>query len=825
MKVPLSWLRDYVDLECDAKTLAERLTFAGIEVESIELKGAVSNDIIIGEITEVEPHMHANHLCVCLVNSGTEVLRVVSGAGNCKVGDRVPLAGDGAMLPNGMTVKAQKIRGELSQGVLCAEDELGLSEDHSGLMVLPPEVKVGRPLMEFLGPADYVLSLEITPNRPDLLGLLGIAREAAALFGTKLKWPAFELHEEGEPVQSAASVTVEDSAASPRYTARVLTSAVVGQSPFWLRRRLTLAGVKVINNIVDITNYVLLEIGQPLHAFDLAKLADKKIIVRRAREGEQIVALDKVKYKLNPQMLVIADSSQPVAIAGVMGGEKSSIQPGTSSILLESACFKPALIRQTSKTLGLASESSYRFERGVDINQVEYAGRRACDLMAGIAGAKPTKGVIDFFAAQPPERQITCRYARASSLLGMNIPPKRVTAIFNSLELPVVAESDSQCTVKAPTFRQDLETEADLIEEIARIHGLDKIPATDPRCHLIANADDKHVRAQFHCRQLLAALGLHEIVNYSFVSEKLLDMFDASNAKHRIKIPRPVSAEHTILRDSLLPQMAETLGRNRSRQIEEAAFFEIARVFAKTSFAPSSPFHEETFAAIGLMGAVGRTLLQKRHALTETEIFSWLKGILHNFHEKLMQEEGVPNPRNSDSAKGLALGEINGQAPVGFYTACFKPNRSALITLDGKPCGLMGLLRDEIRREWRILEPVGLMEFMLDPFLKHAFRTPQAKTLPMYPSITRDIALRAPAAIRHAEITKIIWKNSPKDLTSVVLFDIYTSKEIGANFKSMAYSLTYQSMDRTLTDEEVNKLHESVKKQLKNELMVEIREG
>lgn len=825
MKVPLSWLRDYVDLECDAKTLAERLTFAGIEVESVELKGAVPKDIIIGEITEVEPHMHANHLYVCLVNNGTEVLRVVSGAGNCQVGDRVPLAGDGATLPNGMTVKAQKIRGELSQGILCAEDELGLSEDHSGLMVLPPEAKVGQPLIEFLGPADYVFSMEITPNRPDLLGLLGIAREAAALFGAKLKWPAFDLHEEGEGVEGAVSVAVENSADCPRYTARLLTNALVDQSPFWLRRRLALAGVKAINNFVDITNYVLLECGQPLHAFDFAKLAEKKIIVRRAKDGEKITALDGLEYKLNPQMLVIADGLQPVAIAGVMGGEKSSIQPGTSSILLESACFQPALIRQTSKTLGLASESSYRFERGVDINQVDFASRRACALMAQIAGAKPARGVIDVFASQPDERKerkITCRYSRVSSLLGVNIPAERIKAIFNSLDLPVCDEQNTQCAVSVKTFRPDLEIEADLIEEIARINGLDQIPCTDPRCHLIANADDKPVRAQFHCRQLLAALGLREIVNYSFVSEKLLDMFDAANAEQRIKIPRPVSAEHTILRDSLLPQMTETLGRNRSRQIEEAAFFEIARVFYKTS---SAPFHEETRTVIGLMGAVGRTLLQKRRALTEAEIFSWLKGILHNFHEKLLQEEGMPNPRNNDSAKGLALNESNGQAPAGFYTACFKPNRCALITLNGKPCGVMGLLKDDIRREWRILEPVGLMEFMLDPFLKHAFRTPQAKTLPMYPSVTRDIALRAPAAIRHADVTKTIWKNSPKELTSVVLFDIYTGKEIGAHFKSMAYSLTYQSLDRTLTDDEVNKLHESVKKQLKNELMVEIREG
>lgn len=822
MKVPLSWLRDYVEFDADANTLAERLTFAGIEVESVAINGAVPKDIVVGEITTVDQHIHANHLCVCLVNSGTEILPVVSRAVNCKAGDRVPLAGIGAMLPNGMIVKAEKIRGELSQGVLCAEDDLGLSEDHSGLMVLPPEAKVGRPLAEFLGPPDYVLSLEITPNRPDLLGLLGVAREVAALCGTKLKWPACDLQEEGEPVQDAVSVAVEDSADCPRYTARLLTNMKVGQSPFWLRRRLSLAGVKAINNIVDITNYILLECAQPLHAFDLNPLAGRKIIVRRAKDGEKIIALDGVEYKLNPQMLVIADDLQPAAIAGVMGGAKSGIQPGTISILLESACFKPTLIRQTSRTLGLSSESSCRFERGVDINRVDFASRRACALMAQIAGAKPAKGVIDIFAARPAERKITCRYSRASSLLGVNIIPERITAIFNSLDLPTVAENETQCTVQVKTFRPDLETEADLIEEIARIHGLDKITSRDPLGHIVASADDKHIRDQFRCRQLLAALGLQEIVNYSFVSEKLLNMFDSAFPERRIKIPRPVSAEHTILRDSLLPQMAETLGRNRSRQIEEAAFFEISHVFAKTSLAP---FHEETRTAVGLMGAPGRAFLQKRQALTEAEVFSWLKGILHNFHEKIRTEEGLTDSQNNDAAKGLALNEFNGQIPAGFYTACFKPNRSALITLAGAPCGVMGLLKDEIRREWRILEPVGLMEFMLDPFLKCAFLTPSAKILPVYPSVTRDIALRASASMRHADIIKIIRKNSPKELTSVVLFDIYVSKEIGAGFKSMAYRLTYQSPDRTLTDDEANKLNESVKKRLKNELKVEIREG
>lgn len=824
MKAPLSWLREYVDIDVDAKTLADWLTFAGVEVEGIEQTGIVPEKVIVGEIISVEPHANADQLVVCIVNNGVAKIRVVCGAKNCTAGDRAPLAMIGAALSNGVVVREQTVRGVVSQGMLCAEDEIGLSQDHSGIMILPAEARVGRPVAEVLGPPDQVLNLEITPNRPDLLGMIGIARDVAALSGKKLKKPSFVLHEDGQDIHSLASVAVEDAVACPRYNARVLTNAVMGQSPFWLRRRLALAGIRSVNNIVDITNYVLLECGQPLHAFDLKLLSENRIIVRRAKKGEKIIALDGIEYKLDQNMLVIADASDPLAIAGVMGGEKSGIQQTTASILLESACFKPALIRRTSKAIGLASESSYRFERGVDISQVDWASRRACALMASIAGAKIARGSIDIFAKRPEAGKITCRYGRVNSLLGMNVPSERIVEIFGALDMPVGRQCGEHCVVLPPTFRPDIEIEADLIEEIARIHGLDKIPLADPRCHAVAGADDKPARAQFHCRRLLAALGLREIMNYSFVSEKLLDMFDKAGADKRVVIPRPVSADQAILRDSLLPQMVETLGRNRSRQVEEAAFFEMGRVFSKRG---PAKLDEETRIAIGLMGAVCHSVLQKRKSFSDSAMFSWLKGILANFYAQL-----APSPAKSESCHcelpaGLTIGsEPGGDAmPWGMPLECFKPDRFAVIALDGVPCGGLGILKDEVRREWRILEPVGLMELRMDPFLKRAFETPSAGALPVYPSVTRDIALRVSSAVRHADVAKIIWKKSPKELTSVDLFDIYSSKEIGAGFKSMAYSLKYQSLDRTLTDDEVNRLHEAVKTQLKNELQVEIREG
>jgi phenylalanyl-tRNA synthetase beta chain len=722
MKVPLSWLKEYVDFEADARTLAERLTLAGVEVENIE-------------------------------KSGTD--------------------------------------------------------------------KTGKP--------EYVLNLEITPNRPDLLGIIGIARETAALFGTKLKVSPVKLQESSTGINDYASVLVEDKTGCPRYTARVLTNVKVGNSPSWLSRRLELAGIGIINNIVDITNYVMLECGQPLHAFDLNLLAERKIIVRRARNAEIITTLDGIKRNLTREMLVIADASRPVAIAGVMGGTDTGIQSNTTTVLLESAYFQPALIRRTSKTLELTSDSSYRFERGVDINFGDYASQRACAMMAEIASAQPAHGVIDIFPAKPEKRKITCRYSRTSDLLGIEIPPERILSIFKSLELAVVKEEKDKCLVCPPAFRPDLEIEADLIEEVARIHGFDKIPVRDPYGRVAASTGDRPIRALLHCRNILAALGLREIVNYSFVSEKLLNTFDAALAGQRIIIPRPVSADHSILRDSLLPQMVDTLGRNKSRQAEEAALFEIGRIFRKAS----APYHEETRVAVGLMGAVGRSLLQKRKAVSEAEVFAWLKGIITAFHTKLFpvksaggndNQNGAPasgGPTKALTMEDFTAGDNNS---LGLPVGCFKQNRSVTIKVDGRPCGVMGLITDEIRAAWRILEPVGIMEMVLEPLLKHAFTTPAAAALPVYPSVKRDIAMRVPVNMRHFDIVKTIRKNAPKELTSIVLFDIYKGKEMGMGFKSLAYSLAYRSLDRTLTDEEVNKLNESVKTRLKNELKVEIRE-
>jgi phenylalanyl-tRNA synthetase beta chain len=834
MKVPLSWLKEFVAFEATPEALAKRLTFAGLEVEGVTRIGSDFKDIVVGEVVSVNPHPNADRLTLCDVATGRETARVVCGAPNVHAGDKIPFAVIGAVLPNGLKIKNAKIRGEVSCGMLCAEDELGLSEDHAGLLQLPRNTPAGTPLIEVVGGPDVVLTIEVTPNRPDCLSILGIAREVAALYGCRLNLPSIQFPETGQPIADGLTVAVEDAEGCPRYTARLLRGVTIAPSPLAMRLRLARCGIRPINNIVDITNYVMLECGQPLHAFDLALLAEGRtrpegrIVVRRARPNETMATLDEVDRKLTPDMLVIADAQSPVAIAGVMGGAQSGVLATTRDIVLESACFQPALIRKTSKTLGLSTESSYRFERGMDICGVDWASRRAAALMVAHAGAAVAQGVVDCFPVEPKDRSIVCRFDRVRELLGVDIPDNEIASLFEALTLNVMDRGKKSCTVKIPTFRPDLEAEVDLIEEVARLYGLDKIPPALPHSRFVPGVNDAFIRATIVCRDTLVGLGLTEIINYSLVSEKLLELCacpssarDATHTAQRIVLPRPISVDQAILRDALLPQMIETLGRNRSRQIAEAAFFEIGRVFFRND---QKAYTEEEHVAIGLMGPVGRTGYAKRSALAETDSFLWLKGILEALCRKLFIRVDE-RPAGAGQGAGLACQELTAAAtpPALYDLGCFEKHRAMVITLDGIPCGVFGLVREALRREWRLVEPVAVLEMRLAPLLERVTTVPVAERLPVYPSVTRDIALRINNRLRHIDIVNAIWKIAPKELTTIELFDIFNSDEIGAGCKSMAYSLTYRSGERTLTDDEVNRLHEAIKDRLRTEISVEIR--
>ncbi len=807
MKLPLSWLREYVEFDAAPEALAEKLTFAGLEVESVQRVGSDFAGLVVGEVLSVQPHPNADRLLLCDVAVGGATARVVCGAPNVRPGDKAPFAGIGVKLPNGMAIKSAKIRGELSQGMLCAEDELGLSEAHEGLLQLPRDLAAGAPLADVLGGADTVLTLEVTPNRPDCLSVIGIAREVAALCGSRLKFPAVEFAAAGAPLEGLVDVAVNDAEGCPRYVARLLHDVVIGPSPIWMRLRLARSGVRPINTVVDITNYVMLECGQPLHAFDLSLIRDGRIIVRRALAGETIVTLDEVERKLTPEMLVIADAQSPVAVAGVMGGARSGILDSTRSVILESAAFKPALIRKTSRQLGLSSESSYRFERGVDIGGTDWASRRAAALMVQYAGAVAAQGALDRCPALPAPRRIVCRFERVRSLLGCDIADEAVTDICASLALPVVARTPADCVVEAPTFRPDLESEVDLIEEVARMHGLDKIPARAPRGAGVAVSGAESAPALGVCRRALVGLGLYEIMNYSFVSAKLLDFCDAGHAAGRVVLPNPVSAEQGVLRNSLLPQMLETLGRNRSRQIADAAFFEIGRVFFPNTQGNAD---EEERLAIGLMGPVGRIGFGQNQPVAEADAFLWLKGIM----------EALARALRADSAGFAWMPLVAEDCPRVLNSA-----RSVSVAMGGAVCGVCGLIGQDAAREWRMADPVALLEVRLAPFLKHVACVPGAEPLPVYPSVARDVAMLVRRDLRHADVLTAIRDVAPQELTKVELFDIFAGETIGAGRKSMAYSMTYRSAERTLTDDEVNVLHEKLKESLRAKLAVEIRAG
>jgi phenylalanyl-tRNA synthetase beta chain len=787
MKIPISWLKELVSFDDTIDGLADKLTFAGLEVEQIDTQGGTFEGVVTGEITAIEPHPNADKLRLCTVNYGTdEPMRVVCGAPNAEVGGKYPFAPVGTTLPGGFTLKKAKIRGEVSMGMLCAKDELGLGEDHSGLFVLDASVSPGTPLSDILGPPETVFELEITPNRPDCLSLTGIAREVAAIYGTELRLPTVELNETADPVENEISVEVQDSGKCPRYIARMLKNAKVGPSPDWMKARLEACGIRSINNIVDITNYVLLETGHPLHAFDATLIQSGKIIVRRAAADESFTTLDGTERELTEEMLVIADSEKAVALAGVMGGANTEISEKTSTILLEAATFEPSGIRRTAKALGLFTDSSYRFQRGVSAESVDRASRRAAALMAELAGAELCTGSVDIYPHPKEKSRVTVRRAAVCKLIGLEISSDEMKRIFRSLELEIQEDNGEEFLLEIPAFRDDLTREVDLIEEVARLHGVDQIPEKLPIAETVAGAHDDRVRAVTACRKNLVGLGAREIMNYTLVNHPLLDLFGKNNNATREELPHPISAEQSVLRTSLIPQMVESLGRNTSRQIHEAVFFEIGRTFSKTD---AGPVQTEKIC-LGLMGPAGRGTLDRQRPVGDEEVFLWLKGLV----ERLLAAQNIPNVKFLPAENQPA----------------FEEGRAVAIRSGKIDLGVLGLINAEARKAWRLNDPVAAAELDLDPLVANTWKRSAVRDIPLYPAVERDFAFIVDEAVQNAEILKAIRSAAPADLEQVELFDLFRGKALEKGKKSLAYSFIYRSPKGTLTDEAVNRIHEKI---------------
>ncbi len=814
MKLPLSWLNDYVKVDdIDPRELAEKLTRAGLQVESVETVGGtpLSELIVVAEVLECEAHPNSDHLHVCKVTDGKETFQVVCGAPNMRQGIKTAFAKIGAEIPdfldkNGKPekIKKGKLRGVESFGMCCSEKELHIGEGNAGIIEYSADVPTGALVRDVakLEKPEVVFDIEVTWNRPDALSVVGLAREFAAVLGRPLTLPSVDFEESSVDVNDEVKVVVEDKEKCLRYTARVVTDMTPdAPSPAVMAKRLELCGVRSLGLAVDVTNYVMLELGQPMHAFDHRRLKDRTIVVRDARDGETMMTLDGVVRKLDPSMLMICDSERPNAVAGIMGGEDSGIAPGTTSVLLESALFEPTSTKFTATKLSLASESSYRYIRGVDKDLADFASRRAAHLLQKYGNAKIAKGIVDVDnRPQPLNADVTLDFERARKLIGIPVEDDVMVRILTSLGLVVRgkdgASKGGTVTFGIPSWRWDLLEEADLVEEIARMYGLDNIPDTMPSAPSVSPLSDAPFRARGRVRELCLALGFTEAMHYSFLSRKELDDFDKRNADKRLVIPDPVSAEYGVMRDSLLPQMMGSLGRNASHQLETAMLFEIGKVFGVAKTPKGDIPCEKESLSLGFVGPVGREALRTRAPLSEEEAVLWMKGAVEELVAKLhagkLEFEAADHPA---FAKGAALS----------------------VKLNGRQIGVMGALSAKMRHPYRLTTQMALCEMDLKPLLKRVNELGRVTPVPQFPLVRRDIALVAAKNVSNAAIEGVIRKNGGKDLVKVTLFDVFKD--------SRAYSLEFRSAERTLTDEEVGKTFQRIVEALKATDGVEVREN
>ena len=798
MHVTLNWLKNYIDFKFSPNELADRLTMLGIEVESIKQPGAELEGVVVGSVTAIRPHPNADKLVLCQVDIGeSEELQIVCGAPNVREGMLAPVATIGATLPIGLTIKRAKLRGEASHGMLCSEKELGLSEDAAGLMELPTDTRLGISLSEALGLDDVIFELEITPNRPDCLSMIGVAREIRAETGNALKLPRVDFNEAETGIQEMTSVTIEAPDLCPRYAARVIQGVRIEASPEWLQQRLESVGIGVINNIVDITNFVLMEYGQPLHAFDYHKLTENRIVVRRAAVGENLTTLDEIERELTPDMLVIADAEKPVALAGIMGGYDSEITDTTCDVLLESAYFNPSSVRATAKALGISTEASYRFERGADPGIVLAALDRAAQLIAELAGGTICKGIVDVYPGQQPLTRIQLRPERVNFILGTALEATEMTQILSRLGFDVKANSAENYEVIVPTFRSDITREIDLIEEIARVHGYDNIPTTLPKGDIPVPAPNPSTEVRKRVKQFLLAAGMMEAVNYSFCDPNCFDKirFTAdSPLRETLKLQNPLSPEMSVLRPTLLPRLLENAQHNRNHQIDTIAFFEIGNVFIRNG----EQKEPERVAGI-LAGQIGEGVYSNPYRSPD---FYDIKGLA----EGILEVCGIVD---------YTLQKTD--APT------FHPGRSAEILLRNKQIGTFGEAHPEVLENYDLPYKAYLFEFDMEVLVDAAIFAKRFEPIPIYPTIERDLAIVVDKDVLSDMPTELIYATGGELVKSVRLFDVYEGEQVPEDKKSLAYAITYHSATETLTDKAVNTLHDKVVKHLNQKLGAELR--
>ncbi len=786
MKISLNWLRQWVNVTDSPESIADRLTLVGLEAASVEPFGEGFDKVVIGRILKIERHPNAEKLSLCEVTvGGEEPLSIICGAKNIHEGAVVPVALVGAALPNGMKLKRSKIRGVISEGMICSEEELGLEEHSTGIMLLPEDLPLGKPFFEVTGLKDTLIDFEITPNRGDCLSILGIAREVAAVYDLPLEEKEIAIAETGAPVSEAIRIKIENPRDCPRYCARLVRNVKIGPSPLWLREKLVKLGFRSINNVVDITNYVLLELGQPLHAFDYDTLRGRKIIVRSAGEGEHFVTLDEKERALTAQDLLICDAEGPVAIAGVMGGLNSEVTDATRNVLIESAYFRPGAIRRTARRLGLPTEASYRFEREVDPDGVIRAADLAASLMAELAGGEVAPGVVDADFREKREEIIVLPTRKVRTTLGLKIPDEEIRQILRRLFMAAEETSPGVLKVHVPSYRRDITRVIDLIEEIGRINGLDKIPAALPVREMDTKGIDSNRQQREQARRSLVDAGYYEAINYSFISPAWLDALmipEEDPLRKVVRLKNPLTEEMSILRPLLIPSLLETARKNFNYRLQDLKIFEFRNIYFASD---SRELPEEHLHLAGLiMGKNPYTFGFEKRPFDFLDIKGDLEGVC----------------------------EVLGLAQVGFTSPdiprpFLHPGISAEVTVDGLSAGFVGKVNPEVAEAFRIGENVYCFELDFDTLLKGSRRRIKVEEISKYPPVSRDIALVVDLDMPIGKIVERIYAFQNKYLKRVELFDIYLGDEIPEGKKSAAFRITYQALKKTLKDKEVDKIH------------------
>ena len=787
MKVSLNWLKEYVPVDMAVSDLADALTMAGLEVEAVEDRYSHLETVVVGQVVEVLPHPNADRLKLCRVDDGTGIVPVVCGAPNVKAGVNAPLARVGTRLPDGTLLAKTVIRGETSEGMLCSEIELGLGLDGAGLMLLEEDFQPGLSLKSALNLFDYTLEIGLTPNRPDCLSMLGVAREIAAIQGIKMNPPVFSLPDTEGDIGAFTSVSIEAPDHCPRYAARLLEGITVAPSPYWLQDRLRSVGVRPINNLVDVTNFVMLETGQPLHAFDFDQLAGYRIVVRTAADQEPFTTLDQKARRLSDQMLMICDGEKPVAVGGVMGGLNSEIEATTTRVLIESACFDPISIRKTSKALGLNTDASHRFERGVDPDGTLFALNRAAGLMAELGRGRLVGGVIDEDCRKSGPLVLSLSVRDTNDLLGTDLDRDRMATLLESIEFKVQDKDGEALEVRVPSFRVDIARPQDLMEEVARLSGYNQIPTTFPVLPAQGTTPSSMMVRRNQVRDILSGFGFSEAVNYSFISADSCDriQLDADDPRRRhIALLNPISEEQSVMRTTLVPGILEAAQRNIARQQNSLRLFEIGKVFLPQ---PDALLPLEKEMLVGLW--TGRREKAAWHTRETACDFFDIKGTVQGL------------------ALALGLAALSFTAVPDGQCRYTRAGHTAQIFHDGLTLGIVGEVDPEVVNTYSLKQKAFIFELDLEAIGRLASDSKQMAPIPRFPSTARDITVIVDQTIESGALLNTVAQFGEKLVEDLFLFDVFAGDPIPEGKKSVSFRVVYRSAERTLEDETVNEIH------------------